>query len=488
MREQRRGRVVAATTFVCALALPCLSGAQTAGPATKNPLTIIDSDRVDLTARIEAVVGAFGSSGTWFGLDSLDPDASFDDLRHWAEGWLEPGLDGRIGIVPGIEAYGGASVGVGGTWGSDPFDVRNASDVGLENAFGGLRLSDPAGRWKLDLSSGKQDYGVGTGMLLWQGAGNGFERGGLALLPRRAWSNASLAKFSFSGLSLEGFYLDANELDSNDTHTRLAGAVAQYRWSAKGRVGLSGMKVLESRQFYPLPSNRLSDFVPGIEDGRDGLMAWQGFAEVDGADFGLANAWARAEFAFEHNGDIDQRAYAVYGEVGYRFASVRFAPAISYGFAAFSGDDPDTTTRYERFDPLFYGNGLDNWWFGANGSFAFLNSNTLHHRVTLQMVLSQKDFVKVQYVHTRADQLFSPIQFGQVTRTALSEGGLVLVNGVAESHLADELYGEWAHVFTPHITFALWGSWARPADGLRRLPGADTESWSAAGALLTVRY
>jgi len=45
-------------------------------------LTIVASDRVDPTARIGAVVGAFGSSGTWFGLASLDPEAYFDDRRY----------------------------------------------------------------------------------------------------------------------------------------------------------------------------------------------------------------------------------------------------------------------------------------------------------------------------------------------------------------------------------------------------------------------
>ena len=316
----------------------------------------------------------------------------------------------------------------------------------------------------------------------------GFERGGLGILQRTAWSNAALAKLSFDGLSLEGFYLDPNELDSNDTRTELAGGVIQYRWSAKSRIGLSALSVLQSEQFYPLPSSTLSAFVPGIENGREGMDAIQGYAEIEGANFGIPNAWLRGEFAAERNDSIDMRAHALYGEAGYRFASLPYMPAISYAFASFSGDDPGTTGRYERFDPLFYGNGLDNWWFGANGSYAFLNSNTVHHRVTLQAVLSQQDFVKLQYIHTRADELFSPIQFGQATRPVLTDGGLVLVNGVKDAHLADEIYGEWAHVFTPNVTGALFASAAWPGAGIANLPGIEDETWLGVGALVTVKY
>ena len=45
----------------------------------------------------------------------------------------------------------------------------------------------------------------------------------------------------------------------------------------------------------------------------------------------------------------------------------------------------------------------------------------------------------VQYIRALADQLFSPIQFGQATRPVLTPGGIILVNGVSNDHLADEI-------------------------------------------------
>ena len=48
-------------------------------------------------------------------------------------------------------------------------------------------------------------------------------------------------------------------------------------------------------------------------------------------------------------------------------------------------DDPATAT-YERFDPLFWGNGLNNWWFGANGAYSWLNANLRAQRLSVGYV------------------------------------------------------------------------------------------------------
>lgn len=486
---RRIRQVCAKSAYALVLALggavPAL--AQGTPPASNDPMVLIDDGTFRVRARVETIHSLFASSGTWFGLAALAPQSTFDPRRAWGESWVEPGVDATWRIGSAFELYGGLSVGVSRTWGADAFDQRDRGEGRLENAFGGFRTRNPSSSLNIDVSTGQQNYTVGTGMLIWQGAGNGFERGAGGILPRQAWSNATVVRLTHSGLSWEGFYLDPNELKSADTRTRLAGTVVEYKWAQKSRVGLSGIKVLESEQFYPLPSAPFPAFLPGIGNGRDGLEAVYGYAEIEGANFGIPNAWVRGEFTIERNPRIDMHAHAYYAEAGYRFVKLPFIPAISYAYASFSGDDP-ATSRYERFDPLFYGNGLDNWWFGANGAFTFLNSNTTHHRVTLQMVVTQQDFVKLQYIHTRANELFSPIQFGQATRPVLTSGGLVLVNGVSNAHLADEIYAEWAHVFTPNISMAIWGSAAMPGEGLRSLPGVDGTTWLATGALLTVKY
>lgn len=430
----------------------------------------------------EFLSGNFVYDGVWFGLGNIPP-SQFEESKAWSEEWLEIG--GRIEVSAGAVAlYGGLSAGGTLSLGTDSFDETDQRALLTETAYAGLRTTNPGEGWNLDLSAGQQDFGAGTGMLLWQGAGNGFERGGLNIAQRTAWSMAAIGQVTGDKHKFQAFYLDPNELESNDTKTDLAGALWRYDHSAGSNIGAYFVKVLNSEMIYPLPGLPL--FIP---DGRDGLQAVQGFARIDGNDIGIANAWARAEFAYEWNDDLagtaGMEAWAGYGEAGYRFTSLPGMPAFSYAYATFSGDDPDTAA-YERFDPLFYGNGLDNWWFGANGSYAFLNSNLNFHRFTLQMAASEQDFLKAQYVITHANELNSPIQFGQAARLDIDNGGLVV--GAPARHLADEFYGEWTHVFTPSLTTTLWGSVTVPGAGIEEISDADTSSpWVGAGFILSVR-
>ncbi len=183
----------------------------------------------------------------------------------------------------------------------------------------GVRTTGKASDLILDFSIGRQPYGVGTGMLLWQGAGNGFERGAVSLLPRRAWALAAVGRASYNGFKVEGFYLDPNELPSSNTGTRLVGGVAEYAWGQKSRLGVAVTKVIASSLAYPLPSLPLF-----IQNGRDGLVSWHGYALLEGGHIGLPNAWLRGEAAVQRNGRIDMSAGAWYAEVGNRFPTCHF--------------------------------------------------------------------------------------------------------------------------------------------------------------------
>jgi hypothetical protein len=478
----RLDRRLRAVLVAAVFAAPGAATAQGAPSAAGDPMVLVESHGLRLKARLEAVATAMTYSGTWFGLASLQPQASYDAKRSWAEGWLEPGIDGSYRLPGPFQLYGGLSLGVSGTLGADSFDNRNRYAARMENAFAGIRTTGPAEGWSLDLSGGRQDYGIGTGMLIWQGGGNGGERGGGSLVQRTAWANTAIARLGYAGTSAEAFWLDPDELRSSNTDTRLGGGVLQHRWGERSRIGGAYVKVLDSRAPVPIAN------APNLlENGREGMHSWHGFAIAEGAAIGLPQLTLRGEFALQRNARIDQRAEAWYTEASYRFVTLPLMPLLGYGYGRFGGDDRGTA-RVERFDSLYYGNGLDNWWFGANGSYTFLNSNVRHHRASLGLVASPQDFLKFQYVHTRADELRSPIQFGQAGRAQFDDGGFTVVSGVTKAHLADEIYAEWARVWTPHVTTALWASYAMPGSGLKSLPGARTETWAAAGLLLSVRF
>ena len=67
-------------------------------------------------------------------------------------------------------------------------------------------------------------------MLLAQGAENGLKRGAVTLAPLAAWGNAAISKMTWGGWSADAFYVDPNEIPSEDTGTKLAGALIERKW------------------------------------------------------------------------------------------------------------------------------------------------------------------------------------------------------------------------------------------------------------------
>ena len=77
-------------------------------------------------------------------------------------------------------------------------------------------------------------------------------------------------------------------------------------------------------------------------------------------------------------------AWAGYGTIGYIARQAKWTPSISYRYAAFSGDDPNTKT-FERWDPLL-STGLGTWLPGVSFGKIVSNSNLANHRVQLNLV------------------------------------------------------------------------------------------------------
>jgi len=136
---------------------------------------------------------------------------------------------------------------------------------------------------------------------------------------------------------------------------------------------------------------------------------------------------------------------------------------------------------------MFWGNGLDNYWFGANGSYAWLNSNIRAHRFTVDAYASQQDILQLQFVRTYADQLNSAIQYGQGLRFGGANGSTLLV-GVPQAHLSDELYVQYVHVFSPKLIALGFASRNFPKDGLKAIAPQGIQAWTTLGLGLTAIF
>jgi hypothetical protein len=436
---------------------------------------------IEVTPRLDSKWALYSSQNVFWDLGARlgTPSDTLD--ANFGEAWLEPGFDITAPYGGGI-VYGGLSVGASGTYQTDPLGYRGNSVVALENAFVGWRNAPAEHGWAVDASVGQQDYAVGNGMLLRMGAANGAERGGTMLAPRTAWEIAGIARVARGPLALHGYWLQPNELDSNDTRTRLWGVLGEYKPAAGQRYGATFFKVTNSEQVYPR-ADRPLEF---IERGRDGLEVLHGWAEFNPAPDAAPFLGMRLEGALQRNDDIDLRAHAYAAEVNWLFATTRFTPKLSYSWSVMSGDDRETS-RSERFDPMYYGGSLDTWWFGANSAFALINSNFRVHRLSALFVATPRDFVKVQLLDFRADELRSPLQFGSLARVGIVDGGLDLFAGVTESHLATEAYAEWTHMLAPNLALTGVLSWARPGDGYEAVPPFEPElrDWTTVGLVLS---
>lgn len=472
-------------------ALFATAGASFAGEATataavpappKNPLHYTNGP-VDLRFSVEAGAQAVAGSHAFWGLaQTLSPDANYPTEHYWLESYAKLALQATYEVSDPVTVYGGAAIISSGTLGKDYFEEENQGKVLPENAYLGMRWQDTSGDFRLDLSGGQQSYILGNQLLLAVGAGNGFERGCLTTFPYRAWEMTGLGRVTWRQLTLEGFYLDPNELESNDLNNRLAGANLKWEPQPGQYAGLAFIKVLESEYPYAQAPVTL------IPNGREGLEVYDAYWKWAPTEGPLAGFSFLGEGALERNPRVNLEAYGGGVEIGYRFAKLPLQPRLSYSPRYFSGDDPGTAGTLETFDPLFYMASPDTWASGGSSSLAFFNANIIAQRVRLELTLSPRDFLSLNYWHVQAAQANSPLQFGQAARVEISGGAPVLVSGVPDRELSNEFYVEYVHMFSPHLflTVGLAGSF--PGQGVRDLVPAGAHDWWGGLVNLNLRF
>ncbi len=429
---------------------------------------------------LDAAIQGTSEFNSWWNLtQAFPPPNPYDPDMSWTEAFVKPSAKFEIAAGPDATLYGGLAAVASYTWGVDVFDAGNTGAATFENAYGGIRLSATPDML-FDFSAGMQDYVIGSGMLIQMGGGNGYENGALLLSPRTAWQMAAIAREKFDGLTLEQFYLDPNELESGDSATELDGVHARYDWSESEYAGLAYINVLKSD--YPSLAAPLT-IIPG---GRDGMNALYGYARTQ-PFASLPTLWIAGDLAHEWNDRIDQSAWGGQAEIGYTATNLLFKPTFSYAFRYFSGDDP-STKQNERFDGLFYEGSPTAWATGGNGSLAFYNSNVKAHRFGVDLVLSERDFVKARYWHVMAAQEHSPIQFGQGAEVTFQDGTPILVVGVKNPNLSDDFYLEYTRLLTRNLFLTAGGALSIPGEGLRDLGKGKTDDWWGAFVNLTVKY
>lgn len=438
-------------------------------PGVQDPLAY-SNDRVKVKFSIAGVGQTSGVTGSWWNLsETFAPSASYNPDRAWGELWLKPGVTTELRLGEDAQLYSGLSYVGSGNIGRDVFEQGNRGLYAIEDGFIGIRKGDREQSSEFDVSYGRQPYKIGSGMLISVGAYNGFERGATTSFARRAWEEAGLVKWSKGPLSIDGFYLNPNELRSSDTQTRLAGAKSELALGESQVVGFAYMNVFESTLPYIAAPVQL------IPRGREGLNTVHAYNRWNPIQELVPAFYLAGDYAYQWNDRINMSSNAFSGEIGNQLTSLPFAPKMSYTFRAFQGDDP-STSKFEKFDPLFYEGSPVLWATGSNGSFSFINSNVQAHKLFTSLSVSERDTLSFHYWHIRADQENSPIQFGQAGRLVTVGGEPQLVSGVANSHLSDDFYVEHLRIISPNMFLTTGFAASIPGAGLRQLID-DPATW-----------
>ncbi len=444
------------------------------------------TDGLTVRAHLQAGLNLVGEQDLFWSLaDIFAPTANYNPDKVWLEGYVKPGVSFRKQLSAEDVLYGMVSGVWSGTIGTDAYDVGDTGRVTLEQAYFGYLSEIPDGL-SIDVSAGARELKLGTGMLFANGGSSGFERGALKFGPRKAWELTGIGKAMYGGFTATGFYLDANEVRSNDAFTTLAGGDFRFDHDAGGFIGVTYANVVESNSAYPQAApggNGPPTVTSGARQGVNVINVYGRTGRLDGA---LMNWYFSADLAYQWNERIDMNAWGGRAQVAYTFVETMWTPRLMYTFQSFSGDDPATTGQ-ERFDPLFFEGSPSSWATGSKSAMTFINSNVNAHQVELSVRPSRQDTVTLRYAHIRANELRSPVQFGQATRFEIA-GGDNIVAGVTDPHLADDVFLEYGRIINRNTFLTAGVSVSFPGKGLELAAQRELPVWLGGFVNVVINY
>ena len=455
--------------------------------AADDQTLLFDENGLEIRWHLQAGVNVVREVNLFWDLsETFAPESDFDPDTSWVETYAKGGFSFRKTFDNGGVFY-GKLTGVGSyTAGTDAFDASNTGRITLEDAYLAYRTGSsffPT----VDVSLGPRELVLGTGMLIANGGSSGFERGALKFGPRKAWEQAAFARITANGITATPYYIAPNELPSNDGHNKLAGLDVRYDDPRGGFLGLTYINVFKSETSYPKAAPGGIGPPEILQGGRRDTNALDLYGRTNPFEGPLENWFFTGDFAYEWNDRIDMRAWAGRARVGYEFKNIGWTPRLTYTYQTFSGDNPDTP-QLERFDPLYYEGSPGAWATGSKSSMVFINSNVNASELALQVQPTERDTFTLRYSHIRANELNSPLQYGQATRVELTGGTQNVVTGVTRYHLSDDVFLEYNRVINKNAFFNAGLSASFPGAGIKELVGEDAPVWVGGFANVVVNF
>jgi len=431
---------------------------------------LYEDERSKLTLILNGGAGVYCDTNPWFGghgaaFNARNPLATKpagNGTLAWGEGYLEPGIGGitRLGDLP-LYPYGAVTYILSGTLGDDIYNSGPWGHGELERLYGGFVFDLPGERNGLDLSYGKQIYQIRDGFLLSKipVSTNAGDRAALYLGPRLASKSTALGRLRLGDLGLDAFMIEPSEIESVETNSRLVGANLRYEIVKGIETAFSFFYLADSDTTFPSPRQGTRTFNPSLS-----------LSDIAG----ITGLWFKGEYAWQNNENLTMSAHAGYAWLGYQAAQLPWKPVISYRYALFSGEDPNTTA-VERFDPLFSG-GLGNFLPGIVFSKVCKNSNLRIQRVNINVFPTSTLELDLDYFHLMADSYDNRGGIGPLNTTLPSKT------------IGDELTLTSSWYFGNYFFLQGIASVGIPGNALRETLGGNVKPWYTLQASLYMFY
>lgn len=426
---------------------------------------LIETNKAELTLILNGAAGFYNEVNPFFSQgeaftqgNPIANDPGGKGVRFWGEGYVEPGIGGIVELGnSNIYTY-GAITGL--------FSARNTADIyssgaaaygAIERLYAGVVFSQLGKKdLNLDISYGRQTFQLNDGFLIskYSGSSNAGDRGSVYLNSRTSFNKAGLLKLNSRNWSLQGFYLEPQELSRhNEVHTTYAGGYLGFNNNKHWDVGFAYINRVRGKGTYQ--NNDLS--IP-----QKGLYVLNPKIWITNiANKGL---FLKSEYAFEGHSSGNMRANAWYIGAGIDLKNTILKPMFYYRYAFMQGQKSDSK-YYTRFDPLLTG-GLGDWVQGINMRKVLGNGNIITHRLQARINPSSSVDVSIDYFHLRADSY-------------INVGGLAPITQLKSKRLGDEITVTTHWYINQHFMLLGLGSIAIPGKAIRESVPGPIRDWSS---------
>ena len=355
-----------------------------AASVSQAQVNVYSDDSLNIDIGATAAVAWITTRNAFFGAGGDYGARPEETDTTWQESYIEPWAGLTYNGVGAGQVYLNASFIAAATRGDG--DVSGFLVEGSENISGesyAVGWTGDMGGTGVDISYGQQEFHVGTDFILGLGHFASGQEGAYWTGPAYAFERAGIMRLE--GAALDGVRADIFHLETDATQgdSDFAGVNVEYHdeeiggdlgvmylhgTDSLGYANREGMEVLDIRAH----GNPMASMMPN----------WHFAVEY-------VNQW-------NDDSAVEVASNAYYFDIGYTFVDWPWAPDVTYRFAHFSGDDPNTMED-ETYDPLFYG--FTNWgtWFIGEvaGEYMIFNSNFDVHMLMVQASPYDNLFVTV---------------------------------------------------------------------------------------------